>query len=97
MIRLLERGEYCNVLCSHEMGKTSLLVRSKASSWPRSGVRTARIDGSIPPKSADTWYPDLLQEIAHQLGLELNLAEWWQAAGVGHAQPEADRVLPHGG
>ena len=79
---LLERGEYCNVLCSRQMGKSSLLLHAKMQ-LAEAGVKTALIDvagylGSVPTESVDTWYRDLLQEIADQLGLDLNVAGWWQ-------------------
>ena len=63
---LLMRGEYCNILCSRQMGKTSLLIRTKEF-LAKEGVRTASIDvagylGS--PDDADQWYRGLLQRIA---------------------------------
>ena len=79
---LLERGEYCNVFCSRQMGKSSLVLHAKMR-LAEAGVKTALIDvagylGSVPTESADTWYRALLQEIADQLGLDLNVAGWWQ-------------------
>jgi AAA-like domain len=80
---LLVQGEYCNVLCSRQMGKTSLLLRAKVR-LAEAGVRTVLIDaagyfGSVPPESADAWYQDLLQEISDQLALGIDVAVWWQA------------------
>jgi tetratricopeptide (TPR) repeat protein len=79
---LLERGEYCNVLCSRQMGKSSLLHHAKMR-LAEAGVKTALIDvsgylGSVSTESVEAWYLNLLQEIADQLGLDLNVAGWWQ-------------------
>ncbi len=80
LLALLERGEYCNVLCSRQMGKTSLLKRTRARLVER-GYATAEIEvagllGS--PKDADEWYQGLLDEIARQLRLPVNVPDWWR-------------------
>ena len=79
MFDLLERGEYCNVLCSRQMGKTSLLLRTKEY-LSKKGVRTASIDvagylGS--PENPDIWYRGLLQRIARDLRPGLDVTAWW--------------------
>ena len=43
MFDLLSQGEYCNVLCSRQMGKTSLLMRAKRR-LAGIGVKAALID-----------------------------------------------------
>ena len=43
LLELLERGEYCNVLCGRQMGKTSLMVRTKAR-LAEKGFLTAEVD-----------------------------------------------------
>jgi hypothetical protein len=55
---LLKQGEYCNLLCSRQMGKTSLLLRTKAR-LAAGGVKTASVDvggnlGIRPPENAET-------------------------------------------
>jgi WD40 repeat protein len=82
LLRLLERGEYANVLCSRQMGKSSLLVRARAR-LAEKGYATAAIDvagylGS--PNDADAWYQGLLDEIAHQLALDVDVTAWWEAS-----------------
>jgi len=84
---LLSHGEYCNVLCSRQMGKTSLLLRTK-SRLADAGVRAALIDvaGLLGrPENADSWYIGLLQEVARQLGLQIDVPAWWQASSVATA------------
>jgi DNA-directed RNA polymerase specialized sigma24 family protein len=81
LLRLLQRGEYANVLCSRQMGKSSLLVRTKARLHEQ-GYATAAIDvagylGTM--GDADEWYQGLLDGIAHQLRLGVDVAEWWKA------------------
>jgi adenylate cyclase len=80
LLRLLARGEYCNVLCSRQMGKTSLLKRTRARLTDL-GYATAEIDvagylGS-PPDPAE-WYQGLLQGMARQLSLQVDVRAWWQ-------------------
>ena len=78
---LLERGEYCNVLCSRQTGKTSLLYRTKERLAER-GMRTASVDvagylGSA--DGADVWYRGLLQRIARELRPDLrDVTAWWK-------------------
>ncbi|ETW92314.1 MAG: hypothetical protein ETSY1_44195, partial [Candidatus Entotheonella factor] len=84
LLELLENGEYCNVLCSRQTGKTSLLKRTKAR-LAEKGYAAAEIDiagylGS--PQDADTWYQGLLQGIARQLGIQIDMPVWWQACGA---------------
>lgn len=84
LFRLLERGEYCNVLCSRQTGKTSLLKRTKAR-LSEIGYATADIDiagylGS--PKDADAWYQGLLQGVTEELGIQVDVPAWWQACNA---------------
>ena len=82
LLELLERGEYANVLCSRQMGKTSLLLRTK-SRLQRKGFAVAAIDvggylGS--PEHAEEWYQGLLDEIARQIQLSIDVRRWWKAS-----------------
>jgi WD40 repeat protein/nucleoside phosphorylase len=84
LLELLERGEYCNVLCSRQMGKTSLLNRTRGRLDER-GIHCAMIDvaGHLGrPPDADTWYHGLLQELGVQLKLEVDVDEWWASSRV---------------
>jgi hypothetical protein len=83
VFELLREGEYCNVVASRQMGKTSLLFRTKLR-LAEVGVKTCSIDvGGIPgtPENADAWYQGLLKEIVDQrIGLNLDVAAWWKAS-----------------
>jgi hypothetical protein len=84
VFELLRAAEYCNVVSSRQMGKTSLLFRIK----PRlieAGIKACSVDvggylGDVPPENADDWYQDLLQEIVDQLGLKVDVATWWRSS-----------------
>lgn len=82
LFQLLERGEYANVLCSRQMGKSSLLMRTKTRLEKR-GYAVAAIDvagylGS--PSDSNDWYQGLLDEIVGQLRLNVNVSEWWESS-----------------
>jgi RNA polymerase sigma factor (sigma-70 family) len=82
LLQLLERGEYANVLCSRQMGKSSLLMRTK-SRLAKKGYATAAIDvaGHLGSSNdSNEWYQGLLDEIAQQLCLGVNITEWWGAS-----------------
>ncbi len=78
--RLLERGEYVNIFCSRQMGKTSLLKRTRTRLIEK-GYATAEIEvagylGTL--VDADDWYQGLLDGIVHQLHLDVDAEEWWK-------------------
>jgi DNA-directed RNA polymerase specialized sigma24 family protein len=82
LLQLLERSEYANILCSRQMGKSSLLMRTK-SRLAKKGYAVAAIDvaGYLGSSSdADEWYQGLLDHIAHQLCLKVDVATWWQSS-----------------
>ena len=83
VFELLKAGEYCNVVSSRQMGKTSLLFRTKLRLAKEVGVKTCSIDvgGELgSPENADDWYQDLLGEIVDEIGLSLDVAAWWRAS-----------------
>ncbi|MFQ5615696.1 MAG: AAA-like domain-containing protein, partial [Anaerolineales bacterium] len=78
LFRLTLEGEYCNVLASRQMGKSSLMVRT-AERLRRHGVRSVivdltRIGSSI---TASQWYLSFIAEMAWQLDLDLDVDAWW--------------------
>jgi len=82
LLKYLEEGEYCNVLCSRQMGKTSLLHRTRGR-LAEKGIRSALIDvaGSLGTmQSADDWYLGLLQMVAGELDLTVDVRAWWHAS-----------------
>lgn len=71
-------GEFCYVLTPRQMGKSSLMI-STARRLQAKGVRTATIDlTTMGTNAVDTWYLDLLTELADALELSVNAEAWWQ-------------------
>lgn len=82
LLRLLQEGEYCNVLCPRQMGKTSAIFRVRAQ-LRGEGCRTALIDvgGRLgTPPEADEWYRGLLSELNAQFKLDRDVNAWWAAS-----------------
>jgi WD40 repeat protein len=73
-------GEYCYVLNSRQMGKSSLCVRTRARLQDR-GVRTAFLDltkfGSR-NLTAEQWYLALLSVVGRELDLRQELVAYWK-------------------
>ncbi|MEG4836985.1 AAA-like domain-containing protein [Microcoleus sp. B9-D4] len=78
----LKQGEFCYVLNSRQMGKSSLLVRTKHR-LQKDGFRCAAVDLSVVGSEQITpvqWYKGFVGDLWLQLGLleTLNLKTWWQ-------------------
>jgi len=78
----LKRGEFCYVLNSRQMGKSSLLVRTKHR-LQQDGFHCAAVDLSVVGSEQITplqWYKGFVGDLWRQLGLmeTLNLKTWWQ-------------------
>jgi len=78
----LKRGEFCYVLNSRQMGKSSLLVRTQHR-LQQDGFRCAAVDLSVVGSEQITplqWYKGFVGDLWRQLGLlgTLNLKTWWQ-------------------
>lgn len=73
-------GEYCYVLTARQMGKSSLMMRT-ARRLQETGVQTAIIDLTTmgTTESVDTWYLDILTDVADQLDLSEDVEAWWEA------------------
>jgi WD40 repeat protein len=82
----LTQGRFCYVLTSRQMGKSSLMVRT-AGRLREEGATVAVLDLTAIGQNltAEQWYDGLLSRIGQQLGLEVELEEFW----VGH-----DRLGP---
>src|SRR5437016_3453557 len=86
----LMRGEFCYVLTSRQMGKSSLMVHT-AARLQEQGIRVAVLDLTAIGQnlSVEQWYGGLLRRVGRQLdpggGLEEELEEFWfaQEARVG--------------
>jgi iron(III) transport system substrate-binding protein len=74
----LRRGEYCYVLTSRQMGKSSLMVHT-AARLRREGVAVVVLDLTRVGQhlSPEQWYDGLLEHLGRQLGLEEELEEHW--------------------
>jgi len=80
LFRALQHGEFCYVLTSRQMGKSSLMVRT-AARLRDANVRVGVIDLSAIGQNltAVQWYRGMLCLVAQQLGLEEELERHWQA------------------
>ncbi len=81
LLMRLRGGEYCNVLASRQMGKSSLMART-ALTLSEQNVLLVRIDiaGELGSTAEpETWYLGLLEKIAYDLKLGLDAADWWRA------------------
>jgi len=74
----LKRGEYCYVLTSRQMGKSSLMVRA----WVRlrqEGMQAVVIDLASLGRNVtlDQWYMGLLGRVGMELNIEDQLEDYW--------------------
>src|SRR5947208_6813459 len=71
LLQGLLAGEFCYVLTSRQMGKSSLMVRT-AARLRGAGVRVATLDLTAIGRnlSPDRWYYALLLELGDALGME---------------------------
>src|SRR5438105_5912348 len=97
----LTRGEFCYVLTSRQMGKSSLMVHT-AARLRAAGVQVAILDLTAIGQnlSPEQWYGGLLRRLGRQLDLEDELEEFWDEhdqMGPLDRWMEAlqDRILPH--
>src|ERR1700730_15580727 len=74
----LTAGEFCYVLTSRQMGKSSLMVRT-AARLREQGVAVAVLDltGIGQNLAPEQWYGGLLQRVGMQLGLEDEIEADW--------------------
>lgn len=88
LLEALIAGQFCYVLNSRQMGKSSLMVRTKYR-LQQAGHRCAMVDlTSIGSKRITPvqWYKGLLAELWHDLSMadqdtEANFQHWWQTQG----------------
>src|SRR5437870_8028434 len=79
LFEALLRGEFCYVLTSRQMGKSSLMVRA-AARLREAGVTVAILDLTAIGRNltAEQWYEGLLGILGGQLGLRRELDEFWR-------------------
>lgn len=81
----LSAGDFCYVLTSRQMGKSSLMART-AVRLRESGVLTAVIDLTSIGEGGDrnqvaaasAWYYGIARATARELGLNTDIKHWWQ-------------------
>lgn len=91
LLTALQEGEYCNVLCPRQMGKTSAIYRIQEK-LRNEGCRTALFDikGRLgTPANADAWYLGLLHEFSSRFQLGCDVRAWW----IGRSEPTANQRL----
>src|SRR5881409_752360 len=76
----LLRAEFCYVLTSRQMGKSSLMVRT-ASKLREQGMAVAVLDLTAVGQNltAEQWYHGLLMRMGRQLDLEGELEKYWDS------------------
>lgn len=95
----LKAGEFCYVLNSRQMGKSSLEVRVRKR-LEAEGFACALVDLSkigTQQVTADQWYATLANSLADSFNLEFNLSSWWQErnmlAPLGRLSEFVEKVL----
>ncbi len=80
LLEALVQREYCNLLSSRQVGKSSVMMQTAVRLQQR-GIRVATIDvaGELgTPATAAEWYQGFLGKIARDLRIELDVAAWWE-------------------
>jgi len=79
LLAALLAGEYCYVLNTRQMGKSSLMVRT-AAKLREAGVTVAILDLTAIGQNLtpEQWYDGLIVSLAEQLELEKPLEKFWQ-------------------
>ena len=91
LFRALQKGEYCNVVCSRQMGKTSVIHKVQIR-LRNEGCRTALFDirGRLSKAAnANDWYLGLLYEFSSRFQLGCDVRKWWEA----RPEPTANQKL----
>src|SRR5689334_19660601 len=80
IVDVLSSGEYCYVLTSRQMGKSSLMTRA-AARLREKGIRVASVDltGLGSELDQEQWYFGILESIAEALELEDDVGDFWDA------------------
>ena len=82
LFEALQRGEFCYVFNTRQMGKSSLRVQT-LKRLRAAGITCGTLDVSVlanPETSRERWYAGFLYLLAKSLGLtaQLDLEAWWQ-------------------
>jgi hypothetical protein len=79
LFEALNRGEFCYVLTSRQMGKSSLMIRT-AARLREEGTQVVVLDLTALGENltAEQWYGGLLQIVGMRLDLEAELDQFWR-------------------
>ena len=80
---LLEEGEYCNILTSRQVGKTTVMMKTAARLIDMQR-RVAIIDiaGKLGgEEDATGWYIGLLESITEECDIPIDITQWWADQG----------------
>ncbi len=82
LLAALLRGEFCYVLTSRQMGKSSLMVRT-AQKLQAQGVHYAVLDLTAIGQNLtpEQWYDGLMARLGRQLRMEDEFEDYWQSHG----------------
>lgn len=72
-------GEFSAILTSRQMGKTSLMYRTREKLL-KQNIHVTTIDLHLIGETdvEDQWFPSFLSMIADDLELDINVGEWWE-------------------
>src|SRR5215469_12540595 len=75
----LQKGEFCYVLTSRQMGKSSLMIRT-VKRLREAGTSVAIVDLTAIGQNltSDQWYAGLLLQLGQSLNLQKELVAYWQ-------------------
>lgn len=94
LLQLIRAGQFCYVLTSRQMGKSSLMERT-ADKLRQGGSHVAMVDLTEIGNhiTADQWYLGIMREMAADLQLDVDVNEWYSArAALGNVQRLGDFV-----
>jgi hypothetical protein len=94
LLRWLQEGEFCYVLTSRQMGKSSLMVRTTAR-LRFEGIQVVALDLTAIGLNVtpEQWYDGLLLGVGRQVGLEDELEDFWRThQRLGPAQRLFDSI-----
>lgn len=79
LFKYIMAGEFCYVLTSRQMGKSSLMIRT-AQRLLDEGVKSAVVDLTVTGAvdSEDEWYKGILTQIKRRLRSKVDPVEWWE-------------------
>lgn len=85
--QLLVQGEYCNILCPRQVGKSSLMINT-ALRLQAEGTRVVVMDvaGELGrPSDLMVWYKGFLEKLINILKISVDINNWWEKNKQGTA------------